>query len=53
MLKTFVIITTVFFASLSTAAEQTLHQGILQAYWLPVWSDDGQRNTPELKYRYS
>jgi hypothetical protein len=52
MLKTFVIITTVFFASLSTAAEQTLHQGILQAYWLPIWSDDGQRNTPELKYRY-
>lgn len=52
MLKTFVIITTVFFASLSTAAEQTLHQGILQAYWLPVWRDDGQRNTPELQYRY-
>ncbi|SFE83640.1 hypothetical protein SAMN05216563_108272 [Phytobacter palmae] len=52
MLKTFVIITTVFFASLSIAAEQTLHRGILQAFWLPVWSDDGQRNTPELQYRY-
>ncbi|MBY6255963.1 hypothetical protein K3G69_05525 [Phytobacter diazotrophicus] len=52
MLKTFIVISTLFFASLSTAAEQTLHQGILQVYWLPVWSDDGQRNTPELKYRY-
>lgn len=52
MLKTFIIIATLFFASLSAGAEQTLHRGILQAYWLPVWSDDGLKNTPELKYRY-
>lgn len=52
MLKPFIIITTLLLASLTARAEQTLHQGILQAYWLPVWSDDGQRNTPALKYRF-
>ncbi|ALB61086.1 hypothetical protein BN137_2489 [Cronobacter condimenti 1330] len=31
---------------------QEIKQGILQAYWLPVWNDDGTQSTPHLKYRY-
>ncbi|EIE3256420.1 hypothetical protein LDH75_003903 [Escherichia coli] len=29
-----------------------IKQGILQAYWLPVWNEDGTQSTPHLKYRY-
>ncbi|GAA3601408.1 hypothetical protein GCM10023078_31140 [Gibbsiella greigii] len=33
-------------------AQQTFEHGVLQAYWLPVWNDNGTKNTPQLKYRY-
>ncbi|WP_156322218.1 hypothetical protein [Winslowiella iniecta] len=28
------------------------YQGVLQAYWLPVWSDDGKKNNPEINIRF-
>ncbi|ELY2856430.1 hypothetical protein SMC92_003529 [Cronobacter dublinensis] len=37
--------------SLQAAAQEIKH-GILQAYWLPVWNEDGTQSTPHLKYRY-
>ncbi|MEN3753052.1 hypothetical protein ABC733_11190 [Mangrovibacter sp. SLW1] len=48
------LIFSVLLLSLSTIvnAEQLLKQGVLQAYWLPVWNDTSTVNTPELHYRY-
>ena len=28
------------------------YQGVLQAYWLPVWSDDGKKNNQEINIRF-
>ncbi|HCM61809.1 MAG TPA: hypothetical protein DIT05_04570 [Morganella sp. (in: Bacteria)] len=38
--------------SVSVQAKEQIFNGILQAYWLPVWSDDGKQNKPELSYRF-
>lgn len=38
--------------SVSVQAKEQIFNGILQAYWLPVWSDDGKHNIPELSYRF-
>ena len=38
--------------SVSVQAKEQIFNGILQAYWLPVWSDDGKQNIPELSYRF-
>ncbi|OBU02572.1 hypothetical protein [Morganella psychrotolerans] len=38
--------------SASVQAKEQIFNGILQAYWLPVWSDDGKHNIPELSYRF-
>lgn len=47
------LLTSVFlFFSASVLAQQTFEHGVLQAYWLPMWNDNGTQNTPRLKYRY-
>lgn len=38
--------------SVSVQAKEQIFNGILQAYWLPVWGDDGKQNRPELSYRF-
>ena len=51
MLK--IIATSLLLLSVSLqAAVQEIRQGILQAYWQPVWNEDGTQSVPHLKYRY-
>lgn len=49
MIKYIPILMLLFVSGLSMAKE-TLYNGVLQAYWMPVWN--GTVNTPQLKYRY-
>ncbi|WP_143468284.1 hypothetical protein [Kosakonia pseudosacchari] len=52
MLRIFIASVFCMLWSLNGIASQTFHQGVLQAYWLPVFNDDGIKKTAQLKYRY-
>jgi len=39
-------------SSLANADNLTQHPGVLQAYWLPVFNDDGSQAEPELLLRF-
>lgn len=40
------------FSAFSTWAQSSQLNGVLQAYWLPVWDQNGLEYTSQLKYRY-
>lgn len=49
-MKKYISILMLIFVSGLSMAKETLRNGVLQAYWMPVWN--GTVNTPQLKYRY-
>lgn len=52
MLKRIIMLMLCVLCVLPAIASQTLKNGVLQAYWLPVWNNEGTKSTAELKYRY-
>ncbi|WP_312689263.1 hypothetical protein [Kosakonia sp.] len=52
MLKRIILLMLCAACALPAMAAQTLKNGVLQAYWLPVWNNEGTKSTAELKYRY-
>ncbi|MDH2912900.1 hypothetical protein N7V53_10220 [Kosakonia sp. HypNH10] len=52
MFRAFLVTATLILFPLSSYAVEVFHHGILQAYWLQVFNNDGTKKTAQLKYRY-
>lgn len=52
MLKNITMALFLLFTFFPAFASQTFQEGVLQAYWLPVWNKNATQNTPQLTYRY-